>query len=50
MTEGPYKRGVKNTELLFGYWEKLFLKSIPTSCLEPTGSDCRTKRTITITI
>jgi hypothetical protein len=48
MTEGPYKRGVKTQ--VGGYWEKLFLRAFQHLTLGPAGSDCGTKRTITITI
>lgn len=48
MTEGPYARGVKTQ--VGGYWEKLFLRAFQHLKLGPKGSDCGTKRTITITL
>ena len=46
MAEGPYKRGVKTQ--YGGYVEKLFLRAFQHLRLAPPGSDCHTKRTITV--
>ena len=48
LAAGPYARG-KKTEV-GGYWEKLFLSAYQTLTLGPKGSDCGTKRTITVTL
>jgi hypothetical protein len=48
LAEGPYSRAGKTA--IGGYWEKLFLKSFQHMVLLPEGTDCGTKRTITVTI
>ena len=48
LAAGPYSRALKTP--LGGYWEKLFLRAFQHITLLPEGSDCGTKRTITITI
>ena len=48
LAAGPYSRS-KKTEL-GGYWEKLFLTSLQHVILEDPGSDCGTKRHITIKV
>lgn len=48
LVEGPYARG-KKTEM-GGAQEKLFLRAFQHLTLDPKGSDCGTKRTITITL
>lgn len=48
LAAGPYSRS-KKTEL-GGYWEKLFLQSLQHVILEEPGSDCGTKRHITIKV
>ena len=45
---GPYARA-KKTEV-FGYYEKLFLNAFQHVVLDKPGSDCGTKRTITVTL
>lgn len=45
---GPYARA-KKTEV-FGYYEKLFLNAFQHVILDKPGSDCGTKRTITVTL
>lgn len=46
LAEGPYKRTRKTA--IGGYWEKLFLRAFEHIRLAPKGSDCGTKRTITV--
>lgn len=46
LAEGPYSRG-KKTES-GGYWEKLFLYAFQHIRLGDEGSDCKTKRVLTI--
>lgn len=48
LAAGPYSRS-KKTEL-GGYWEKLFLVSLQHVVLDPPGSDCGTKRHITMKV
>lgn len=48
LAAGPYQRA-KKTEV-GGYWEKLFVSAFQHVKLLPAGSDCHTKRTITITL
>lgn len=48
LAAGPYSRS-KKTEL-GGYWEKLFLTSLQHVVLDPPGSDCGTKRHITMKV
>ena len=48
LAAGPYSRS-KKTEL-GGYWEKLFLNAFQHVVLLEPGSDCGTKRHITITV
>lgn len=48
LAEGPYNRS-KKTEV-GGYWEKLMVAACQHVNLLPEGSDCGTKRTITITL
>lgn len=48
LAAGPYSRA-KKTEV-GGFWEKLFLPAYSDIVLDVPGSDCGTKRTITITI
>ncbi len=48
LAAGPYSRA-KKTEV-GGAWEKLFLPAYSDIILDDPGSDCGTKRTITITI
>ena len=48
LAAGPYSRS-KKTEL-GGYWEKLFLTSLQHVILEDPGSDCGTKRHITLKV
>lgn len=48
LAAGPYSRA-KKTEV-GGAWEKLFLPAYSDIILDEAGSDCGTKRTITITI
>lgn len=46
LSAGPYSRS-KKTEI-GGYWEKLFGAAFQTVTLDPPGSDCGTKRYITV--
>lgn len=48
LAAGPYSRAKKTED--GGYWEKLFLPAYSDMVLDKPGSDCGTKRTITITI
>ena len=48
LAEGPFNRS-KKTET-GGYWEKLLLYSMQHLKLLPEGSDCGTKRTVTVNI
>lgn len=48
LTIGPYSRA-KKTEV-GGAWEKMFVKSLEYVHVLPEGSDCHTKRTITVTL
>lgn len=48
LAAGPYKRSKKTS--LGGYWEKLFLRAFEHLRLGPKGSNCGTKRTITLTL
>lgn len=48
MAAGPYSRAKKTA--IGGYWEKLFLRAFQHMVLLPAGTDCNTKRTITIHI
>lgn len=48
LAAGPYARA-KKTEL-GGYWEKLFLAAFQHVIALPQGTDCGTKRTITVTL
>lgn len=48
LTIGPYSRA-KKTEV-GGAWEKMFVKSLEHVHVLPEGSDCHTKRTITVTL
>lgn len=48
LVAGPYSRA-KKTEI-GGYWEKLFLAACQHIILDKPGSDCGTKKTITITL
>lgn len=48
LSVGPYARAKKTQ--LGGYWEKLFLRAFEHIRLGPKGSDCGTKRTITVTL
>lgn len=48
LTLGPYSRA-KKTEV-GGAWEKMFVKSLEHVHVLPEGSDCHTKRTITVTL
>ncbi len=48
LAAGPYSRAKKTED--GGYWEKLFLPAYADIVLGEPGSDCGTKRTITITI
>lgn len=48
LAAGPYSRS-KKTEL-GGYWEKLFLTSLQHVILKEPGSDCGTKRYITVKV
>lgn len=48
LVEGAYSRGKKTEK--GGYWEKLFLSAFQHVKLDKEGSDCGTKRTITITL
>lgn len=48
LAAGPYSRS-KKTEL-GGYWEKLFLTSLQHVILDEPGSDCGTKRHITLKV
>lgn len=48
LAAGPYARAKKTED--GGYWEKLFLPAYSDIVLGPPGSDCGTKRTITIKI
>ena len=48
LAAGPYSRS-KKTEL-GGYWEKLFLTAFQHIVLEESGSDCGTKRHITMKV
>ena len=46
LAEGPYSRAGKTAT--GGYWEKLFLRAFQHMVLLPQGTDCGTKRTITV--
>lgn len=48
LVAGPYSRGVKTQ--IGGYWEKLVLSATQHITLDKPGSDCGTKRTITVTL
>lgn len=48
LANGPYSRSKKTQ--IGGYWEKLFLQAFQHLVLAPKGSDCGTKRTISINI
>lgn len=48
LTAGPYARG--NKTRIGGYWEKLFVAAFQHLTLDPPGSDCGTKRYITVTL
>lgn len=48
MTEGPYNRGIKTQ--LGGHWEKLFKSAYETIVLDKEGTDCGTKKCITVTL
>lgn len=48
LTIGPYSRA-KKTEV-GGAWEKMFVKSLEHVHVLPEGTDCHTKRTITVTL
>lgn len=48
LAAGPYARAKKTAK--GGYWEKLFLRALQHVVLLPPGTDCGTKKTITITI
>lgn len=48
MTEGPYNRGIKTQ--LGGHWEKLFKSGYETIVLDKEGTDCGTKKCITVTL
>jgi len=48
LTIGPYSRA-KKTEV-GGAWEKMFVKSLEHVHVLPEGSNCHTKRTITVTL
>lgn len=48
LAAGPFARA-KRTEV-GGYWEKLFLAALQHLVLQPAGSDCGTKKYITITL
>lgn len=48
LAAGPYSRGKKTS--LGGYWEKLFVAAFQHLTLDPAGSDCGTKRYITVTL
>lgn len=48
LVEGAYSRGKKTEK--GGYWEKLFLSAFQHVKLDKEGSDCGTKRTMTITL
>jgi hypothetical protein len=48
LAAGPYSRAKKTA--YGGYWEKLFLRAFQHVIALPAGSDCGTKKTITITI
>lgn len=46
LVAGPYARGKKTST--GGYWEKLFVAAFQHLTLDPAGSDCGTKRYITV--
>lgn len=46
MAAGPYSRGKKTA--IGGYWEKLFVSAFQHLRLDPPGTDCGTKDTLTI--
>lgn len=48
LAAGPYARS--NKTKIFGYYEKLFLQAYQHVILDKPGSDCGTKRTITVTL
>lgn len=48
LTEGAYKRGVKTQ--LGGHWEKLFRSAFENITLDKAGTDCGTKKCITVTL
>ena len=48
LAAGPYARSKKTS--LGGYWEKLLLAACQHIVLDPAGSDCGTKRYITVTL
>lgn len=48
LVEGAYSRGKKTEK--GGYWEKLFLSAFQHVKLDKEGSDCGTKRTMTVTL
>ena len=48
LAAGPYSRAKKTEN--GGYWEKLFLPAYSDMVLGEPGSDCGTKRTITVTL
>ena len=48
LTEGAYSRGVKTQ--IGGYWEKLFVSAFSYIKLDKPGTDCGTKRCITVTL
>ena len=48
LSAGPYNRTQKTPK--GGYFEKLFLRGLQHLKLAPKGTDCKTKRTITVTL
>ena len=48
LAAGPYSRSQKTAT--GGYWEKLFVSAFQHLILDPPGSDCGTKRTVTVTL
>lgn len=48
LAAGPYARSKKTAD--GGYWEKLFVYALQHITLDEEGSDCGTKRTVTVTL
>lgn len=46
LAAGPYARAKKTQD--GGYWEKLFVYALQHVVLDPEGSDCKTKDTVTV--